>query len=318
MGGSCSSVVKVLSLMTSGLSIELMVIFIVLKVDGKTAVANWGWGTILIIPLAVAAVCLATWLAFRFYVDLAQQQDVEDLNARDFLKDRSRVNVYTIESFAEASVFRHSMLFVAYVFLLIYAALAARTPCSGCSMPYTFITIGASCCYAVRLGLLCYSLTRYYAHYRVMTKELFKYQHEFDKIGESRMFNDVVPDLYWPTYWEWGVLIDAGVVIVTVGFAVMLTIWTHNKECALTCPVKFHNCSYLLYGMWTIEGLYVITAGLIRFFKRSSGVESLQDLFNSLRNKNLRAAMALEQAASSSGRMRSRDPSAVKVQKLRS
>jgi len=304
-----------------GLSIELMIIFIVLKVDGKTAVANWSWGTILVIPIAVAAVCMAIWLVFRFYVDLAQPDntDTGQLNsARDFLKDRRRVNVYTIESFAEASVFRHSLLFVAYAFLLVYGALAARTACGNCATPYTFISIGASVCYAIRLGLLCYSLTRYYAHYRVMTKELFKYQHEFDKIGESRMFNDVVPDLFWPSYWEWGVLIDAGVFITTVGFATMLTIWTSHNECALTCAAKYHNCSYLLYGMWSVEGLYVISAGLIRFFKRSSGVEALQDLFNALRDQNRRMAMALEDAAASTVRSRSRDPSVVKVQKLRS
>jgi len=284
-----------LSLMTCGVSLELMVIFIVLKVDNKTNVANWSWLTILVIPLFVAAICIAVWLAFRFYVDLAQeQQSVEMVNARDFLKDRRRVNVYTIESFAEVTTFRYTMLFVAYVYLLVYGALVARTPCSGCTTPYSMLSICISVCYAARLGLLCYSLTRYYAHYRLMTKEIFKYQHEFDKIGETRMFHDVVPDLYWPENWEWGVLIDTGVFLTTIAFAVLGTIWTTNNECALRCTARFHNCEFLLYGMWTIEGLFLISAGLLRFFKRSSGVESLQALFNSLRDQNRRRLLTLD------------------------
>jgi len=284
-------------LVGTAVSIELMVIFIVLKIDAHTAVGHWSWFTILVIPLATAAVCITAWLLFRFYVDLAnEQQMVEIVNARDFLKDRRRVNVYTIESYSEASVFRHSLLLVAYIFLLVYGALVARTPCSGCTTPYSMLAISISVCYAVRLGLLCYSVTRYYAHYRVMSKEIFKYQHEFDKIGESRMFNDVVPDLYWPNYWEWGVLIDAGIFAVTLAFAVLGTIWTNNNECALRCTARFHNCQFLLYGMWTIEGLYVVTAGLLRYFKRSSGVEALQDLFNALRDQS-RGLLALDDKA---------------------
>jgi len=288
----CSTVpsaVKLLALLAGALSIELLIIFIILKVDGRTGVAHWSWTLLLVIPLGAAAVCALVWLTVHYVSTLADNlQSVDNLDPKEYLRNRSYVNVFHIDNYSEASVFRESLLVICYLAFFSYGVVVYTTSCSGCNTPYKMMSIGVTICYGFRLILLGYMCTLKYAHFRVITKEVFAYQHGFDQVGESRMFNEVIPDLYWPKneWWWWITRIDFGVFLITVMFAVIGTLWIASNECALKCNRLFHYCQYLLVGMYVVEGLYIVTALLLRFYKRSSGVEAIQNLFNQLIEKD--------------------------------
>jgi hypothetical protein len=280
---SCSSGMKLTALLLGGVALELMIIFIILKADHSTAVDSWSWIYLLAIPLALAAVCAAAWLAIDYFVTLAADfPHVDPDHARDFLKNRRRVNVYGIADYSETWVFRAGVLLICYIFMIVYGVLVYVTPCANCNTPYGMLALGVTLCYGGRAIILCYDLVMHFAHFKTITKEVFKYQHEFDKVGETRMFQQVVPDLYWPSTWSWGILIDGGIFLTTVLFAVLGTMWIRGHECALRCVRTFHYCQYFLLAMYVLEGLYVVTALLLRFYQRSSGVEALQVLFNQL------------------------------------
>jgi len=288
------SAVKLLALLTGALSLELMIIFIILKLDGRTAVHHWSWMLLIVIPLATTAACALIWLTVHYVSTLAEnQQDATKVDKKEYLRNRSYVNVLAVDTYSETSVFRDALLVFCYLALLSYGVVAYTTPCTSCNTPYKILSIAVTLCYGIRIFLLGYTCTLKYAYFKVVTKEVFAYQSGFDQVGESRMFNDVLPDLGWPKddedggcgsrgWWWWVTRIDFGIFLMTVLFAVVGTLWIVSNECALKCNRLFHYCQYLLLGMYVVEGLYIVTALLLRYYKRSSGVESLQNLFNYL------------------------------------
>jgi len=244
-------------------------------------VSAWSWTLLLVVPVVVAGASALIWLGIHYFSTLAaEQQDVEEINPRDFLKNRRVVNVYSIENYSEAYCFRDITLFLCYSFFAVYAVLVALTPCSGCNTPYKVVAVGATVCYVMRIALLWYHLVYFYSHFKTLTKELFAYQHGFDKVGESRMFNAVIPDLYWPNGWWWSAMIDAGAFVTTLALAVLGSIWVSSNECALGCTRLFNYSQYLVVGVFVLEGVYIVSSLLLRFYRRASGVEAIQDLIN--------------------------------------
>jgi len=286
---SLPSAVKLLALLTGALSLELMIIFIILKVDGRTAVQQWSWMLLIVIPLAITAACALIWLVVHYISTLAEnQQDLTSLDAKEYLRNRSFVNVFAIDNYSETSVFRDGLLLFCYLALFTYGIVVYTAQCASCNTPYKILSISVTLCYGFRIILLGYTCTMKYAYFKVITKEVFAYQHGFDQVGESRMFNEVVPDLGWPRdeWWWWIIRIDFGLFLTTIMFSVIGTMWIISNECASKCRLLFHYCQYLLLGMYVAEGLFIVTALLLRYYKRSSGVESLQNLFNYLVTRN--------------------------------
>ncbi len=222
------------------------------------------------------------WCGVDGWCTADAQSDVETLNARDFLKNRRVVNVYSIGNYAESYVFRDVVLALCFLVFIIFSFFVGTTACSGCNTPYKVVAIVTGIAYLIRFGILWYHLTYFFAHFNTMTKEIFSYQHGFDRVGESRMFNDVVPDLHWPNQWWWSGVIDAGFFVTTLALSALGSMWLSGNECAVRCTRLFHYMQYLIAGVFVVEGLYIISVLLLRFYRRASGVEAVQDLLNHL------------------------------------
>jgi hypothetical protein len=76
-----------------------------------------------------------------------------------------------------------------------------------------------------------------------------------------------------------------GIWAIGLIFMVLGTVWVLNRECAARCTRLFRYAQYMLVGMYVVEGLFLVTWLLMRFYRRSSGVEAVQDLINHLNDK---------------------------------
>jgi len=280
--GALSVRLKMCSIIMAGLSIETLIIFIILKLDGFNHLHHMGWVKLVAFPFAMAACFVILYMLVIFFSE--GQDNVNKaliLHPPEVLQQQ---DPNSIEAYNEFHVFRDILILCLYCLFIIYGFLIYSTPCSSCNTPYPMLSLGVTITYTIRAIVLIYHFRIYYVRYNLMAYEVASYQTLSD---ENRFFNQALPDLIESEEWSYTFMIDISMFLCTLSLALFGTVWIDNNECSERCERLFHYSKYLLAGMYVFEAGYVISCLLLRFYSRTSGVETMQALFNRLKMQNI-------------------------------
>jgi len=280
---------KMCATIMSGLSLEVLIVFIILKLDGFTQLNHLDWIKLIVIPFVIGASFVILWMLVHFFSEGAENVNKALLlQPQEILMDQEIVDPMSIENYNEFHVFRDILVFSLYCLFIVYGVAIYVTPCSTCNTPYTMLSLGIVITYSVRALVLLYHLHHYYKRYTLMANEISNYRTLLD---ENRLFNEALPDLHVTDDWSFSYLIDLGMFLITLSLALLGTVWVANNECAVRCVKLFHYNKYLLAGMYVFEAGYVVSVLLLRFYVRMSGVETIQTLFNRLKTQTISSAL---------------------------
>jgi hypothetical protein len=268
----------------SALSLEVLAIFIILKVDGFSELTRLDWVTLIVLPFVIGAAFVIVWMIVHFYsVGAENVNKAILLNPQEVLMDPDIISVHSIEDYNEFHVFRDILLFAMYCFFIVYGVAIYVTPCRNCNTPYDMLSLGIIITYSIRTLVLIYHFQFYVRRYNLMSREISNYRTLMD---EDRLFKDSLPDLHASDEYSYSYLLDSAMFMATLALAMLGTVWVANNECAIRCVKLFHYSKYLLGGMYILEAFYLISVLLLRFHFRMSGVETIQTLFSRIKTQN--------------------------------
>jgi len=280
--GIFSARAKMCSMIMAALSIEVLLVFIILKLDGFTVLNHLAWVQAVVLPFVVAALCVILYMLIHFFSEAAENvEKALILHPPEVLQEQ---DPRSIEDYNEFHVFRDILLFCLYVLFITYGTLIYVTPCASCNTPYPMLSLGVILTYSIRALVLIYHLRVYYVRYNLMAFEISNYQTLSD---ENRFFNQALPDLHVSDDWSYSYLLDVAMFLGTISLALLGTVWVANNECAVRCVKLYHYSKYLLAGMYVFEAFYVVSCLILRFYVRTSGVETMQTLFHRLKTQNI-------------------------------
>jgi hypothetical protein len=274
---------KICATIMSGLSLEVLIVFIILKLDGFTQLNHLDWIKLIVIPFVIGASFVILWMLIHFFTEGAENVSKGLLlQPQELLMDQEVVDPTSVDGFNQFHVFRDILLFSLYCLFIVYGVAIYVTPCQSCTTPYAMLSLGIVLTYSVRALLLLYHFHQYYRRYTMMVTEISNYRTLHD---ENRLFNEALPDLHATDENNYSYVLDVAMFLLTLSLALFGTVWVQNNECAVRCVKLFHYNKYLLAGMYVFEAGYVVSVLLIRFYERMSGVETIQTLFNRLKNQ---------------------------------
>jgi len=277
---------KMCSIIMAGLSFETLVVFIILKLDGFTVLNHLDWIKLVVIPFVIAMTCVIIYMLIHFFSDGAENVDkAHILHPPQVLQEQ---DPSLIENYNELHVFRDILLFCLYLLFIVYGLLIYFTPCASCNTPYPMLSLGVVVTYALRVLVLIYHFRVYYVRYNLMAFEIANYQTLSD---DNRFFNQALPDLHVSDDWSISYILDIAMFLFTILLALLGTVWVANNECAVRCVKLFHYSKYLLAGMYVFEAFYLVSCLMLRFYVRTSGVETMQTLFHRLKTQNISNAL---------------------------
>lgn len=268
--GSRATVTKVLLLVSAICSLELCVAFAILKWDGLTAMREWQWRTV----LAPAGSAAAAFLVLFLLVDFATTaHGAESRNAEADLEMLALVPPRRISNFLAAASFRDAALGIGEAALMACAIFVALTPCKeGCNTPWEMVSIGLAVGYGTRVILRAIGAVWQFRHLRLMAAEL-----AFDSV---RLYELASADVYERRPYVWWPLLTAVLWAATVAFAGLGLAWIRDRACAVHCSTVFHSIESLLPGVAALEAFLLLSAGLLRYYRRKSGAETVETIIS--------------------------------------
>jgi len=250
------------------LSLELMLVFVILKLDQRTKIQQLSWAQVIGLPSGVAGFFLVVYLIIHFLsVGANESERVASANPVELLKE---VDVENIEGYHQARMFRDLLLLFAFGLLTAYGLIIRMTPCQHCHTPFALLSTGVTVCYCVRILLLLYHMFHYFKRYNIMASEISTYQHYND---ERRLIDGAMADLSRVEEWPYCNVVDLSVFVANLMLALMATVWIENNDCALRCARLFDYSKFLLVGLYVTEGLFMFSVLVIQYYHRVSGVE---------------------------------------------
>jgi hypothetical protein len=278
----CRKCLRLSSLIGAIAAAMALLVLIILKADTHTdtPVHRWTWKLVLLPGSVVLSLCVGTYLFTTFFAALENvDPDDEEYQVTVF----KAVRVDGLRVFHEGETFRDVLLMMGYVVLASYAAFIAQTGCRiECNSPYGLMGVAFAVLYALRF---CFVFVHtYYNFYRmkVMVNETIHFQETFN---EKRLFSKALPDMTANgcagLYHHWSAVIFFCCITMV---ALLGTVWIENGLCQTSCTKQFHCYKYLLTCVYLIEGFYIFTVLVVRYCRRTSGLEALEAVIQTISN----------------------------------
>jgi len=193
---------KIFAIVMGALSLEVLVVFLILKLDGKT-LGNLSFISLIMIPISVIGFCLLLWTSFHYLaLGATDSARVSTINPNELLKE---VSVEKIEEYHEAQAFRDVLLLLLYIVFAFFGLAIYMTPCNGCNTPYPLLAMGVVVTYGIRALVKTYHLPYFYYRYNLLAREVYNYQLYLD---ERRLQEDTTKDVHLTSDWSLAYLID--------------------------------------------------------------------------------------------------------------
>lgn len=289
---------RVASAILSFLCFQCLFVFIVLKLDstntGKTGggIYKLDWGVIIGPWLGGCAFFAACYMAISYFTKtLAMTHNVDA--AASFL---FAINIQSVDEYHELWIFRDLLLLLSFFILCMYGLFISLISCPSCQTPYKLFSAGCAVLYLLRMvHLVWYHTyaggTGAFKRLRLLCNEIKRFQEFFEG---RRLFTQVFPDITWQSTQNSSNLFVYVVWSSTCLLCFLAFIWIVNKNCWNICPATYLCTKYLLYAVCCLEFCFVFSEGILMYYHRDCGLESVETLINRLEDNKKREQKRLQ------------------------
>lgn len=254
-----------------------------LKYDDRTSVGGVSWTMVILPPLLTAFLCAVIWLALHYRS--AGQSIVTNFTPEVARTVLVQANVSDLEVYHERYLFRDLMLLLTLGLLFGYASLVTPVSCSNCDIPYA--TAAAMVMVISMMRIICLLLRAYFDYHRL--RELAREVRHFKSWRDERRFRDsAVPSLSNRFKFSPYSVIEALLMLGSLCFLALGTLWMETDACLLTCSKGYHLCKHLTVTMYGVEGLYALSVVGLYYMRRVCGVEQLELTIAWMNDDNLK------------------------------
>lgn len=268
---------KILAMSLAFLTLDYFLVIMVMKIDGKTSVADWSWFRICLAPCAIILGFACLWMTIHYFswpsVSSDQTIDVD----RTFLQHA--VSAKSIEAYHEIKTFRDLLLLGLYTLIMVYCGIIYNTPCESCNTPYKMLSLGCALTYGLRSLYVLFFLYFDWYRLRLMSSEIRRYQHS-PKENERRLFQQAFCDIHRDGDWRYAVVIHAILVVSTLILAFFGTLWIENGDCMQICGKQYYSYKYLLVCLYCGEAFFIISLLLQAYLHRTKGVADVESIID--------------------------------------
>jgi len=267
--------VKAASALLLVLSLQVLLVLLILKVDGFTVVGGWEMRKIVLGPCILSSVLVVAWLLADYMVMGDRQSQL--INSLPYAAEAFyEVDVKGIETYYETLVFRDLLLLICYLGLAASGVMIYMTPCSGCNTPYPLFGMGIAITYALRAMLRFVYISVSFSTAFRLTKELWAFQ-----LDQKDRFNSNSVTQYYQRSicMRISTTIDSFLFFMTLTLCLLTMFWIVSNSCAVRCAKLVDSCAYILMGCFALEICFTLSVLLVRFFYRRTRLEMVINVF---------------------------------------
>ena len=236
--------------------------------------------------LGVAFACLVLWTIVHFFraadtIPMRWNNDV----AKNVI---NTTDVDNIEIYHERYLFRDLMMVLCHVITIGYAGAILGNPCSSaCKTPFSMFATAVLVLNIVRLLFL---FIRAYFDYHRLRELCCEVRAFISWRNEKRLREDAIPSIV--PRWRYNIytIFEGFCFCAVLVFLALATIWVENGECLATCSKGYYLTNHLVVALFMIESIYLLSSIALVFFRRTSGLEAVEDAIAVLHQETVRKA----------------------------
>jgi uncharacterized membrane protein len=273
------------------LSVEVFVVLLIMKLATNTPVAGWSYVYVAGVPLGASGGFFILYLITRY----CSATDYEALVSMDFVRTfLLRLSVAHLDHYHFLLCATDLLLVLPLVFLTVFGALFyTYSPSCNCSADFGVFFLGLASVAGLRvLYMIAYHVYGY-KRYRTIIRETRRFQELLD---EHNYMRAVLPTLGAASFLLSSAFMPLLLTLSALIFLAMALVWRFSNSCTSSgnCDVVEVSSAFFLYGGFGVEVVNLISAVVLAYWKRVSGMTNVLRLAHRLQSQREDAESAAQ------------------------